>query len=106
RRSREWLNDTRQRAATVRLRGLGRTPETEEVDSSAIELDAKENSTRKQLQELGVEPRLTLHQVARQHWDVRLQIPNLSPLLSKFPNFRDSLVNHRCSVAGSRDPRP
>lgn len=106
RRSRDWLNDARQHATTVRLRGLGRTPETEEVESSAIELDDGENSTRKQLQELGVEPRLALHPIGRRQWDVRLQIPNLSPLLSKFPNFRDSLVNQRCSVAGSRDPRP
>jgi hypothetical protein len=106
RRSRDWLSDARRHATTVRLRGLGRALEKEEVENPGISLNDQENNTRRQLQELGVEPRLSLHPVGKGAWEVRLQIPNLSPLLSKFPNFRDALVNQRCSVAGSRDPRP
>ncbi len=109
RRSREWLSDARQHATAVRLTGLrkGSAPVGElDEKSESCQTDEDENSTKRELREIGIEPRIILRPLPNGSWDVRLRISNLSPLLSKFPNFKEILVGQRCSVAGARDPRP
>jgi hypothetical protein len=75
RRSRDWLSDARRHATTVRLRGLGRASEREELETPGINLNDQENDTRRQLQELGVEPRLSLHPI----WERSVGSPITDP---------------------------
>jgi hypothetical protein len=109
RRSREWLSDAREHATAVKLKGLrkGSAPGDElDEDEKSTQIGDDENNTKRELRELGIEPRIFLRPFPNGSWDVRLRIPNLSPLLSKFPNFKEILVGQRCSVAGARDRRP
>lgn len=61
-------------------------------------------SARHEVAALGIEPRLVLRPKgpAGDSWDVRLEIPDLSGLLDRFPYQRSALTNSRCKVAGSQ----
>jgi hypothetical protein len=98
RRSREWLKDAQRRASTVRLRGLHRGFVDDTLVETEIGLD--ESEARRTVVELGIEPTLVLRRTDRQTWNVRLQLPDLSGLLRRFPEFRNVLANERCVVAG------
>jgi hypothetical protein len=89
--SREWLKDARS-AAKARLTGVA--PAT----SRAIETQS--STPREQLQALGIEPRVYLQATQSSAWKVILQIPDLAPLLSRFPSLTEAL-NGTCVVAGS-----
>jgi hypothetical protein len=103
RRSREWLRSAVRRATSVRLHGLSRgVPEDDPYDRPAAR---GEPEGRKTVVELGIEPRLLLRRVDQHLWDVRLELPDLSRLLAKFPNLRSILAGERCTVAGT-DGRP
>jgi hypothetical protein len=98
RRSREWLKDAQRRASTVHLRGLHRGF----VDGTVVETDSELNEpeARRTVIELGIEPTLVLRRADSYTWNVRLQLPDLSGLLRRFPEFRNVLANERCVVAG------
>ncbi len=91
RRAREWLRSA-QSAARVSLRGVGRQPDSPRAASPP--------SRKDYLQSLGLEPRILLRSIGPS-WDVRLEIPDLAPVMRRFPSFQDTLKNSPCVVAGS-----
>jgi hypothetical protein len=91
RRSREWLKDART-AARVTVSGVTRT-------ISGFVEKGSENG-RQQLQALGIEPRVYLRQTLSSTWDVLLEVPDLSPLLPRFPSLQSALSSS-CVVSGS-----
>lgn len=55
-----------------------------------------------QVAELGIEPRLVLLPTEDpKAWNVSLEIPDLSHLIDRFPQCRETLTNSRCVVAGA-----
>lgn len=52
---------------------------------------------------LGIEPRLILRPTSGfgESWEVRIEIPDLSHLLMRFPKTREILTGSRCVVAGA-----
>jgi hypothetical protein len=102
RRSRDWLIGAKGRAATIRLRGIHRgsivTTSSDDDDFST------ESESRRTVVELGVEPSLSMRRTSSDAWEVILNLPNLSGLLSRFPQFKDILANERCTVAGVTGP--
>jgi hypothetical protein len=103
RRSRDWLIGAKGRAATVRLRGIHRVSIASTVSNDENH-SPTESESRRTVVELGVEPELSLRRTAPEVWDVILHLPNLSGLLSRFPQFKDILANERCTVAGVKGP--
>jgi hypothetical protein len=101
RRAQEWLEDAKNRARTIRLRGLrrGDTYGIDDEEGSGAKADESEN--RRAVVELGIEPDLVLRRVDAQTWDVRLQLQDLSPLLTRFPEFEAVLSGEQCKVAGA-----
>ncbi|MGV8041428.1 MAG: hypothetical protein AB2L07_15680 [Thermoanaerobaculaceae bacterium] len=96
RRSREWLVGARKAAnerATFRGALPGRPPGTT-VPSDLV---------REQVAALAVEPRVVLRPALSdpRGWDVMLELPNLSPLLERFPAERATLAESRCAVRGA-----
>jgi hypothetical protein len=89
--SREWLKDARS-AAKARLTGVA--PATSRAPES------QPSAPREQLQALGIEPRVYLRATPSLSWEVFLKIPDLAPLLSRFPALSEAL-NGTCVVAGS-----
>ena len=51
---------------------------------------------------LGFEPRLILRPTALAAWEVRLEIPDLSALLTRLPCLADTLSNSRCFIAAAK----
>ncbi|MGB9233877.1 MAG: hypothetical protein WCC04_05645 [Terriglobales bacterium] len=102
RRSREWLSSARNHAAIVKLKGLSRGWGTDREVSE----DEESEGPRAQLLRLGIEPTLLLRKTSGKEWEVRLNLPCLSPLLGRFPVFRDILSSQRCLVTGAKDRRP
>ena len=99
RRSREWLRSARQSAKErVRVRGLS-SPWTGSKISHVRNLE----QARAEVSVLGIEPHLALRPADSSHesWEVLLEIPDLSHLLSRFPKTREILEGSRCTVAGS-----
>jgi hypothetical protein len=97
-RSREWLRDARKRANQVRVRGLSRSAENahEIVSATGTVLTPQQ----REVLELGLEPNVVLHRTGEESWIVRLELPNLAPLVQRFPRLRDVIANERCVVAG------
>ena len=99
RQAREWLRSARQSAGErVRTRGIGlprRTTPTPNV--------SRLDEARTEVTELGIEPRLILRPggSSGESWDVSLEIPELSHVLSRFPQTAEVLAGSRCTVAGS-----
>jgi hypothetical protein len=96
RQAREWLLEARTSAERAQLRGLTRDPtgraRPKTVDSP--------REAREQIAELAIEPRLTVIPV-NGRWEVWLEIPDLSPLITRFPELQTVLTQSRCTVAGS-----
>jgi len=98
--ARRWLADARTSAAKVQLRGLA--PQTAQSDLRGAPAPA------------GV---LEIHPVAAPRfglqrsasgWQLLLEPPDFSPLISRFPALETALSNSRCIVAGmtKRPPLP
>ena len=105
RRSREWLGYARQRALQVKIRGLSRATGEELSENERHEkFEAATSLTPRQREvvELGLEPDLSLLRSAANAWEVRLKLPDLSHLIRRFPHFRETLSNQRCTIAGAK----
>jgi len=98
RRGREWLRDAR-RTAQERARIQGLTP----GGGTRPGIPRRPEEARAEVAALGIEPRLVLRptDASASQWEVRLEIPDLSHLLVKFPSVRDILTGARCIVAGA-----
>ncbi len=97
--ARKWLQSARhiaQQRTTVR--GL-----TFVRNASSLSSTSKPHEARAEIASLGIEPRLLLRpsNSSSSSWDVFLDIPDLSQLLMRFPQFRDILTQSRCVIAGS-----
>ena len=99
RRTREWMRRASRAAKDrLRIRGLA-TPSLREATPKVPRVD----DAKREIQALGIEPRLVLRPMdsARNSWRVWLEIPNLSHLLSRFPEATAALTGSRCKVAGA-----
>lgn len=99
RRARDWLRGARRFAKErAQVRGLGLL--SGGIKPSSID---RLEDARKEITELGIEPRLVLRPIDSSHisWEVSLEIPDLSHLLLRFPRTRDILTGFRCVVAGA-----
>jgi hypothetical protein len=98
RRGRNWLRSARRFAQErAQIRGLA-------VGNKLISsIGPRPDETREEVTALGIEPRLVLRpsDSIGLSWDVLLEIPDLSPLLLRFPSTREIISNSRCNVAGS-----
>ncbi|HET8925266.1 MAG TPA: hypothetical protein VFN26_19950 [Candidatus Acidoferrum sp.] len=91
RREREWLKDARS-AAKAKLTGISLPSARLPVSSGP--------GLRQELRNLGIEPRVYLRPTLQGSWNVVLEIPDLGPLLSKFPELQETLTG-ACVVTGS-----
>jgi len=99
RRGREWLRDARRIAQErARVQGLA-----QEWGARAV-IPRRPEEARAVVAALGIEPRLVLRPIDRtcSSWEVRLEIPDLSHLLLRFPSVGDILTSTRCVVAGAK----
>lgn len=96
--SREWLKSARNIAkARAQLRGFSASREarTHQVPAERV---------RREVADLGIEPRLILRRSngVGTAWVVQMEIPDLSHLISRFPEVRSSLASSRCTVTGAK----
>ncbi len=91
RRAREWLRDA-QAVARARMTGVVKVPSTT--------WEPTRQSGSGELRALGIEPSVFLRP-NQSSWDVLLEIPDLAPLLYKFPALQRVLNESPCVVAGS-----
>ena len=91
RRAREWLKGA-QGVARTRLHGI--------VRGETAGQDADERSPSDELRSLGIEPSVFLRPTS-DSWEVVVEIPDLAPLLSRFPSLQGTLDESQCWVAGS-----
>jgi hypothetical protein len=91
RREREWLKDARS-AAKAKLTGVS-------IPSARLPLNSGPG-LRQELRNLGIEPRVYLRPTLEDSWNVVLEMPDLAPLLSKFPELNETL-NGTSVVTGS-----
>ena len=99
-RARTWLGGAQDEARRVSLRGIsaaGRSGSTAKQPSPGMSPPI----TKKEIPE--IEPRLLLVPEATDEWSVYLQTPDVTPLISRFPRFRDVLAASRCAVGGASD---
>lgn len=101
-RSREWLRRARGVAEErAQIRGFASSswrPPTRDQETTPSSLER----ARAEISALGIEPRLVLRRKADDRsWEVVLEVPDLSHLLSRFPETREVLTGSRCTVAGS-----
>ncbi len=95
-RAREWLRSARGLArARARFQGVANVPTSPTRGGVA--------GARDTVAALGIEPSVFLRpcDVAGTKWTVHLQIPDLSRLILKFPELRQTLMQSRCKVAGA-----
>lgn len=98
RRAREWLRGARRSAkGRVTVRGL-HLPESETTNVSHLE------QARADVVALGIEPRLILRpaDLKGHSWKVLLEIPDLSHLLTRFPETEATLTGSRCRITGTK----
>lgn len=102
RRSREWLRRARGVAEErARVRGFTTSNWRQPGGDPAAARTALENA-RAEVSTLGIEPRLLLRpKVEGGQWEVFLEVPDLTHLLSRYPETREVLTGSRCVVAGS-----
>ena len=99
RQAREWLRRARHSVdERVRIRGLGSLT-SRTLPANFNQLD----EARAAVAVLGIEPRLVLRpkDTSGGSWDIFLEVPDLSPLLLRYPKIREILTGSRCVVAGS-----
>ena len=99
--AREWLRGAR-RLAQQRAQFRGVAPTGDVVSEPGG--SARERA-RQEIETLALEPSLFLRPRDSSSWELFLEIPDLSPLLLRFPEFQHTLTSSRCTVAGS-DGRP
>ena len=97
RRGRDWLRSARRfakKGASVRVFGGQRARATPAL---------KPEEARAELARVGIEPHLALYplEVSENRWSVYCEIPDLSGLMLRFPEFREVLMGSRCLVAGA-----
>src|SRR5581483_9090825 len=96
RQSKIWLSAARHITAT-RLRAQGGIPRPAAAGAPAT--PAPESHPAKP--ELGLEPRMIAKPTGAKTFDLYAEIPNLAPLLIRFPELSDILNGSRCIVAGA-----
>jgi hypothetical protein len=95
RRGREWLRGARHAAEErAKIRGLA-------IDRATEMTFHRGDEARAEIERLGIEPRFVLRPIEGSRWDILLEIPDLSPLLGRFPQTRDVLTESRCTVVGA-----
>lgn len=97
RQARAWLHGARQHATSTRFRGLSPAVRRPPSETRSPTEEALTNRPT----DLGVEPRIIVHPTDRSQFEVFAEIPNLSPLLIRFPELREILTASRCLVAGA-----
>lgn len=103
RQARNWLLDARGRASHAQFRGLKSANATNtRLPNNEADVEVA-GTTADKLVPLGIEPRMILQRAEGELWDVFLEIPDLSPLLLRFPAFHEFLANSRCIVAGASE---
>ncbi len=100
RRTRTWLHGAKTSARLVQLHGLRRG------GSQTVGPESTRDRQREQVSELALEPRVVLRPTSSSSWEVLLQIPDLSPLLARFPALREILTGSRCRVTGAASRAP
>jgi len=99
RQAKEWLLGARQHITSTRLRGVGGIPRPHTAGPPAAAAAATD--ARPSQSDLGLEPRLVAQPTDPSAYDLYTEIPNLSPLLIRFPELGDVLNGSRCVVAGA-----
>lgn len=96
RQARDWLKDAQRSASRVQLTGL--SPQRMRRPTGSLPITPLQ--AREAVEKLGVQPSLMLepHEAG---WQVWLELPNLAPLVERFPELRETLTQSRCTVAGS-----
>lgn len=93
--ARDWLRGARSAAKQrAKIRGLA----LGKPNAAPIQ---RRDEARAEVVRLGIEPRLVLRPVEGSRWEVSLEIPDLSHLLLRFPQFRSVLAESRCTVTGA-----
>ena len=97
REAREWLKSART-SSKYNIKGLqtGRQQHTlSDINDVSM--------ARDEIQRLGIEPRLLLQPMnsEKTSWRVYLEIPDMSPLLIRFPQTQDVLTETRCYIEGN-----
>ena len=100
RRARAWLRSAKSAARQVRLWGLRRP------GGPAAGPRVAGDEWREQVKGMAIEPRLVLRPRSDSLWDIRLEIPDLNPLLLRLPHLSDNLKGSRCIVTGSASRSP
>ena len=100
-RAAEWLRQA-QTATTTRLRQRRLTPLRRSRDQS---LPKTADEARGEMVALALEPRFLLL-ADDPAWKAYVEIPNLSPLMARFPELEETLRNSRCKVTGAAGGRP
>ena len=101
RRAREWLMQARAAAAT-RLRQRRLTPNRGTRRQS---IPTTTEEARSEMASLALEPQLLLL-ADDPAWRVYVEIPDLNPLIGRFPQLEEILRNSRCKVSGAVRGRP
>lgn len=99
RRARSWLRGARESVRDrLQVRGGLAPPKEKSGESGEVPTEPP----------LSLKPTLILRRSApNADWDVRLEIPDFSQAIERFPEIRDTLASSRCSVAGSKSaPKP
>lgn len=93
--AREWLRSARHAAEErAKIRGLA-------TDRPTAMTFQHRDEARAEIERLGIEPRFVLRPIGGLQWEVLLEIPDLTHLLSRFPQARDALTESRCTIAGA-----
>ena len=94
RQARTWIRGARDSARIHFLRGIGQKRGRESDTGS----DKKAENL---YADLGLEPRLILRPSNADIWDVFLELPDLSYIPVRFPQFKDVFANSRCRIVSS-----
>jgi hypothetical protein len=93
--ARNWLRDARSVAEQrAQVRGLS-------FGNPNLPRMQRPDAVPPEVERLGIEPRLVLRPVDGTRWEVLLEVPDLSDLLLRFPQFRGVLTESRCTIAGA-----
>lgn len=97
RQARYWLKSAKRAMRQVKFYGTQKG----NITKAGGFIDDLDENSRKQFPTLGIEPYVILRPTTSTSWEVVIEIPNLSPLLNDFPQFKAVLSDLRCVVAGS-----
>jgi hypothetical protein len=94
----QWLAEARS-AARFRVRGLARIPMRSRDADTGVGGPVGGEASDKETIPLP-RPRFVLRETTGDHWQVRIQLPNLAHLLGEFPRARDVLTRAQGRVGG------